>query len=116
MVRKGKSKVVVSKESQKGSVLLSCSPSSSSQGVQISNSFDGLIPYIYDTRAPLDIENVPHHDTLVVPDSGRLEPYGMDIDIDGPSSPSASSISSRQRKQESKMPFSGNRPKGRHKS
>ena len=115
VVRKGKAKVIASKASEKGSGLLSGNPTSSNQEIKISNSFNGLVPYVYDTRAPVDTENIPHTDTLVVLECDRLESFGMDIDIGGPSSPPASPVSSRQRKQESKMPFSGSRPKGRHK-
>ena len=57
VVRKGKAKAAVAEEKQKGAVFLSSSPSPSGQDIKLSNSFGGLIPYVYDTSAPLAKEN-----------------------------------------------------------
>ena len=95
---------------------MSCPPSSSDQGITLSNPFNGLIPYVYDTSTPEDYATDTPSDFPVDPTNDRLEPSGWFVDIDGASSTPASSMSSRQRTRESKMQFSGSRPKGRHKS
>ena len=57
-------------------------------------------------------ETGPQIDRPDDPDSDRLESSELDIDIEGASSPPASSMSSRQQKRDSKLQFSGSRPKG----
>ena len=99
MVRKGKAKVAVVEEKQK----LSSTPPASAQEIKISNSFNGLIPYVYDTSDPMENENDLQRDTPVIPNCDRLKTVGLKIDIESDFSPPASPISSRQRKWESQM-------------
>ena len=90
------------------------STSSSSQHIKISNSFNELVPYAYDSKEnaqpqecaeailaedPKDKEDITHSEVEDVVDTTHV-----------------SHISSRQRKKEAKNLFSGSRPKSRHRA
>ena len=80
--------------------------------VSINNSFQGLIPYVYDREA-----KVPVNDCEVdSPCEGTLEKDDTieNFNVVEDETASASPISARQRKREAKMLFSGSRPKSRH--
>ena len=85
-----------------------------SNPVQIQNSFNGLIPYEYDREdhVPEDgcLGNSQNEDTIEKDDI--IETLN-EVETE---TAFASPISARQRKREAKMLFSGNRPKGRHRS
>ena len=83
--------------------------------VPIDNSFNGLIPYVYDREdnGPLDdaegrsLEEGSHEE-----DDTNENPHETAVAVAAIATP----ISARQKKREAKMLFSGSRPKGRHRS
>ena len=80
--------------------------------VPIDNSFNGLIPYVYDreTNVPEDdCEGDPPCEGTLEDDEHNANFNGVEVEI-----VSTSPISARHRKREAKMLFSGSRPKGRH--
>ena len=82
--------------------------------IPIDNSFNGLIPYVYDIEdnSPLDdcVRRSQEEGSHEEDDTNEKTPEIVAVTT------SASPISGSQKKKEAKMLFSGSRPKGRHQS
>ena len=112
--RKGKTKVNGSMEVQENlrTTMIQGAIATSSPSLQISNSFNELIPYVYATSLKErneDSPNAPLEEESKDRDSGFKECVEDDTNATD-----ASTLSSRQRKKEAKRLFSATRPKGRH--
>ena len=109
---KGKGKAQIPKEDVQGlrPSLDQGIASTASQQVRTSNSFNALIPFVYevDDSASLQECNEAQFDDVAEDEEG----YTKGTKEEGLLNP----MSSRQKKKAAKILFSGNRPKGRHRS
>ena len=84
--------------------------STTSQCVRTSNSFNALIPFVFeveDPASPQECEGVPLEEEV---ENGEHNSKEVEEEV------STSPMSSKQKKKEAKKLFSGKRPKGRHRS